>query len=282
MKQRIPSRFGRVGADHAGHEENGHGAPHRPSVFLRAGHAAQRVGKSRGNGENQNDLNEIRQRIGILVGMRAVGVEKPAAVRAKHLDSFLGSDRTLRNQLFCYSLLCRFSVRTGHLHGLRIQQLCGDVRLEILDHSLRYKKQCNHQASGQQHPQNCARQIHPKIPEGFFLAPGNPTDHSYRQGYPRRSGHEIVIGKPGHLGEVAHRRFARIGLPVRVGSKRSGSVKRQIRGHVRKVLGIPWQPSLETLDQIENDHGHAAEKKHGYCVFRPAHFSSFVHAGDAV
>src|ERR1700728_3605516 len=120
MQQRIASRFSRVCADNSRQKKRRHSAPDRPSMLLRACHAAQRVGKARGYGKNQNDLNEVSEWIRIFVGMRAVGVEKTAAIGTEHFDGFLRRHGPLRDQLGSNSLLCCFAVRAGHLHSLWI------------------------------------------------------------------------------------------------------------------------------------------------------------------
>ena len=54
--------------------------------------------------------------------MRAVGVEKSAAVRSENLDRFLRSDRPLRDHLFLDHLRGRLAIGAGNLHRLRVHQ----------------------------------------------------------------------------------------------------------------------------------------------------------------
>ena len=80
--------------------------------------------------------------------MRAVGVEKSAAIGAEFLDRFLRGNRALRDHLIRNGLRCGLAVRARGLHGLRIHQLRGVVGPEILDHALRNKEQRDQNAGG--------------------------------------------------------------------------------------------------------------------------------------
>ena len=91
-----------------------------------------------------------------------------------------------------------------------------------------------------------------------------------------------MIGQPRHLGEIAHGGFAAVVLPVGVGSKRGSRIKGKIGPYGGKFLRIPRQDLLGALEQIQQQHGNAAEQQHGERVFRPAHLVLFVHQGQAV
>ena len=60
---------------------------------------AEGDGEAGGDEEDGEHLQEVRERRGVLEGMRAVGVEEAAAVGAEHLDGFLRGDRALRDGL---------------------------------------------------------------------------------------------------------------------------------------------------------------------------------------
>ena len=86
-------------------------------------------------------LKKIGEGGGIFVRMRAVGVERAAAVCAELLDGFLRGDGSLRDHLIGNGLRRRLAVRTGGLDRLRIHELCRVVGLQVLDHALRYENQ---------------------------------------------------------------------------------------------------------------------------------------------
>jgi len=91
-----------------------------------------------------------------------------------------------------------------------------------------------------------------------------------------------VVRQTGHLRQIAHGGFRRVGLPICVGGERDVSVPSKIRGHIRKFLRIPGQPLLEPLGQIEQNQGNAAEHQHRRAVFRPAHLLVFIHPAKPV
>ena len=64
-----------------------------------ADHAPERVGEAGADREDQDDLQEGRERRRVLERMRRVGVEEPAAVRAELLDRLLRGHRPLRDRL---------------------------------------------------------------------------------------------------------------------------------------------------------------------------------------
>ena len=79
--------------------------------------------------------------------MRAVGVEKSAAVGAQHLDGFLGCDRSLRDHLVGDGVHYRLAISSYYwftvgdsLHLLRFDQLDRVVRFEVLHYALRDQK----------------------------------------------------------------------------------------------------------------------------------------------
>ncbi len=208
VQQRIPSRLGPIRHGHAGKKHGDHRQPDGPAVAARTGHKSERVGERRRNGENQKKLDKICQRRGIFERMRAVGVEEAAAVRAEHLDRFLRGHRALRDDLLGDGLRGGLAVGARHGDLLRLNQRGFVVGPEILHHSLRHKDQRHDQAYRQQHPQKAARQIHPEISDGLALAPRDAANHGDGQRDAHRGGCKVVIGKPGHLREIAHRGFA--------------------------------------------------------------------------
>ena len=50
--------------------------------------------------EDRDQLDQVRDRVRVLVGMRRVGVEEAAAIRAEFLDDLLRCGRALRDDLF--------------------------------------------------------------------------------------------------------------------------------------------------------------------------------------
>ena len=158
---------------------------------------------------------------GVLVGMGGVGVEEAAAVGAQHLDRFLRGDRPLRDRLL------GALERMGH-----------GVGVEVLRHTLPDQEQPIDDADGQQQVEHAAHQIDP---EGADAA-GGAARQAAHQGHGPDDAHgrgeEVVGGQAGHLGEIAHGRFAAVVLPVGVGGEADGGVPGQERRHVGQVLRV--------------------------------------------
>ena len=62
-------------------------------------HLAERVGQPERNQQADEDLEGVREPVGILERMRGVGVEESSAVGAEILDGLHRGDRTLRDRL---------------------------------------------------------------------------------------------------------------------------------------------------------------------------------------
>jgi hypothetical protein len=90
-------------------------------------HAAQVVSQAAADGEDREHLEKIRQRVGVLEGMRRVGVRIAAAIGSEHFDGDLRGHRALHDGLFVHDLT---------LNGERFNELGLRVRLEVLNHAL--------------------------------------------------------------------------------------------------------------------------------------------------
>ena len=196
----------------------------RPSVYVRPA----------GIGEDQQKLQEIRERRGIFKRVRAVGVEESSSVCAEFLDGFLRGDRPLRDHLVGDGLRGGFPVGAGGLHGLRIDELGGVVGLEVLDHALRHENQGDQQRRRQQHPEKAPRYIDPEIADGFRFAARDAANDGDGDHDSDGGGSKVVVGEPGHLREVAHGGFAGVVLPVGVRGKRGGGIKGEIGCNFRR------------------------------------------------
>ena len=73
--------------------------------------------------------------------MGAVGVEESAAVGTEFLDHFLGRYRPLRDHLLCNRLCRGFAVGPCDLRRVRLDQIDGRVRFQVLYDTFGYKDQ---------------------------------------------------------------------------------------------------------------------------------------------
>jgi hypothetical protein len=68
-----------------------------------------------------------------------------------------------------------------------------------------------------------------------------------------RRGHEVVVGEPGHLREIAHGRLTAVRLPVRIRGERHGRVECQRRRHGTKSLRVERQHLLQPLHRVQHE-----------------------------
>ncbi len=178
--------------------------------------------------------------------MGAVGVEEAAAVRPQHLDGLLRGHRAERDDL------------PRPLDGLEL-----DVRRERLHHPLGDQEDGDQEREGQEHVEGGPDEIDPEVPERPRAtrapAAGQPPRQGQRHADAGGRGREVVPGEAGHLGQVAHRRLARIGLPVRVGGEAHRGVPGQRRGDLPEAVGVERQQRLEAEDGVGDEQAHRAE-----------------------
>src|SRR6185369_2929918 len=147
--------------------------------------------------------------------MGTVGIKEAAAVGAPLLDELLRCDRPLRDQL------------PGWSTSLRIDKLCGVVRAEVLNYSLRHQQQRSDQAKRQQHPKRRARHVNPEVSDGLTLLSCDAANKRNCQCDADRGRNEVVICESRHLREVAHGGLGYVRLPVSIGRKGCGGIKRR-------------------------------------------------------
>ena len=178
--------------------------------------------------------------------------------------------------------VCGLPAASGRRHRLRIDDRGLVVRPEVLDDALRHQHQRADDADRQQDPEQAAHQVDPEIAERVFLLLRDAANERDRDGDADRGRHEVVVREPGHLREIAHRRLAAVGLPVRVGRERRRRVEREVGRDGAEALRIPRQPLLHALHQVEHQHRDDAEQQHRDGVLGPAHLARLVDAGRSI
>ena len=108
-----------------------------------------------------------------------------------------------------------------------------------------------------------------KFPMVLRAAPHEAANHGDRDRDSRSGRDEIVEGEPGHLGEIAHRRFTAVSLPVRIGGEARSGIECEIGRDRAELLRIQRQIILQALNCIEHQHPHHAEKQHRDGIFNP-------------
>ena len=197
--------------------------------------------------------------------MRRVYVKETAAIGAKLLDGKLRRDGTLRDDLL------------GALERGDRRVIPKILRQALPDHDERH-----HYRERQKHIKRAAGQIDPEISDGFGRSPREAADERNGKRDARRRRYEIVHREPRHLGEVAHRRFAAIALPVRIGDKADRGIERGVCRHRAHAMRIEWQHALQPLQRIKRHKPGDAEEKHRDCVSRPVLLLLFVNSAKSV
>ena len=86
----------------------------------------------------------------------------------------------------------------------------------------------------------------------------------------------------GHLGEIAERRLAGIGLPARVGGKADRRVERQIGADCVEPLRVERQQVLDALQPVKRDDADEMEHQQRERIGSPALLLAGIDAGQPV
>src|SRR5262245_21498041 len=111
--------------------------------------------------------------------MSGIGVKKSSSVGSELFNDFLGSHRTLRQNLLRSSFHFCCTVFPGRFDLLRLHQSHFCIRIKVLNHSLRYQKNGPYHAKGKKDVQSATDKIYPEIAESLRFFTCNSTDESY-------------------------------------------------------------------------------------------------------
>ena len=262
-ERRIAAALDCIDGEGSGQKQNAHHCEDRPALALLADHPAEHIGERRADREDQHHLDKIGERVRVLIGMRRIGVEEAAAIGAHHFDDFLARHLPLGDQLF--AAFKRRYLRIG---------------VQVLRHALPDKKESDDDRDGQKHIENRAGHIDPEIANRLRRAAGKTPDEGDSERDAGGGGYEIMHGEPGHLSEIAHGRFGRIGLPIGIGDEADRRIEGEIRRDRVKVLRVEGQNRLQTLQGVKRQEAHEAEGQHGKAIADPALLLIFVDAGS--
>ena len=228
-------------------------------------HAAVCVHESAGDDEDREDLEEIRERRGVLERMRRVGIEEAAPIRAELLDRFLAGDGSHREHLL-RSLERRYR----------------DVRVEVLDHSLLHEHEGEQHAHRQEQIERSTREIDPEVADPPRGSARDATRERNCGGHPRGRGREVVEGELRHLREVRHHRLAAVRLPVRVGGEGRCCLECLPIGNRPATSRVQWQDVLKPERNVGHEHRDCAEDQHRCCITSPVLILLGVDAADPI
>jgi hypothetical protein len=138
--------LGEVTNGQPGDEQHDHHGQERPSGARPADHHPERDRERRGQDRDRQHRKEVRERRRILVGVRPVGIEEPAAVGAQVLDELERSHRSLSDDLLPPLERPRDGIR-GRAHG----------------HPLPDEHEATHERQRQEDPQEGAYKVDPEV-----------------------------------------------------------------------------------------------------------------------
>lgn len=263
--ERIALRLGPIDHGHAADQKHGHRGQKGAALPLGPDHAPEGDGQRGGQDEHRPDRKHVRQCRGVFERMGRVGVEEAAAIGPKLLDSLLAGHRPERDGL-ARALKCR------RLHPTR----------QGLRHPERDEGQRNDDGQRQENVKGGPGQIDPEVAKQDGPRPRKGPRHGHRQRDAGRRRQEVMDGKPRHLAEMAHRGFARIGLPVGVGEEADRRIEGEIGGHAGQALGIEGQHRLHPQDQIERGEPQPTEHQHRKGIAKPVLLARRVDARNAI
>ena len=261
----IGARLRPIDGRHAESEEDAHRGEERPALALVLDHAAEHIGEPRGDDYEQQHLDEVAERRGILVRMCRVRVEKAPAVGAEQLDHFLRGHGSLGERL-----------------PRAFQRRRLDVGVDVLRHALPHEERRDDHGDWQQQVERGAREIDPEVADAARSAAGKAANEDERQRDADRGRDEIVDRQSHHLDEIAHRRFRHVGLPVRVGDETHRGVERQHRLDPGLMLRIERHVPLQALERVKRHEADDAEREHRQCVTAPALLAGLLDAGQPI
>ena len=185
--------------------------------------------------EQEDDLEEVRPRPGVLERVGGVGVEEAAAVGAELLDRLLRRDRSTLDRLLDA--------------GERLDRV---RRGEVLDDPTDEEEDRGDGGQGQEDAERRAGQVDPEVADPVRAHPGEAADDRSGDGDARRRRDEVLDGEAEHLGGVPGGCLTRVGLPV--------GVRRE--GHRAVERRVPVHPPAQGPRQQPLTHEQGEEQRH--------------------
>ncbi len=240
-----------------------HGRGGDQALAAVAHHQAVGVGQGEGDDEQQEDLEQVGPRVGVLERVGGVGVEEAAAVGAQLLDGLLRGDRAA-------------------LHDLVAARDGGDRRRlgEVLDHPTDEQHDRRDDRQRQQDAHDAAHQVDPEVAEQVGGLARDATDQGDRDGQPDGGRDEVLHGQTHGLHGVAGTGLTGVRLPVGVRRERDRGVDGRVPVH--RPAQRPRQPALHLDEQEQADDRHDRERHDRDRVAGPALLGARVDADEPV
>ena len=89
-------------------------------------------------------------------------------------------------------------------------------------------------------------------------------------------------GEPGHLGQIAHGRLGRVGLPIGVGDEAHRRVEGEIGADRVEMLRVEGQNRLQALQGVKRQEAHKAKGQHGKAIADPTLLLTLVYTAQRI
>jgi hypothetical protein len=237
----VVSHLERGDADRAGDPDQAHHGDDRVALPVVLDQPAERARKAERDEQEEEVLEPVAERVGVLERVRGVGVVEAAAVGPQLLDRLLAGNRTAGDGLM--------SAGQGRdrVRGVQVLHDAGADQHDGAEDRQR-----------QQDAHVGAHQVDPEVADPLGSRPGEPADKGDGDGHTDGGGGEVLHGQSGHLHEVAHRRLTGVRLPVGVRDEGRSRVPRCVGADVREAQR-EWQVRLQPLERVQEQHRDGGE-----------------------
>ncbi len=203
--------------------------------------------------------------VGFSYGCAEFALTMPPAVRPDLLDRLLGRDRPEVDRLW-----------------VTLEPGGGDGAGPGLRDALPDEHDRRDEGDREQHVEGAAGHVDPEVADRPRRAAGDPADQGNGNSEADRRRQEVLHDEPDDLGEMRHRRLARVVLPVGVGREAHRRVEREVGRHGGHAGRIEGQGRLQPLLEVEDEDRQQAEHEHRARVRAPALLAGRVGPRDAV
>src|SRR5262249_52395481 len=194
-----------------------------------------------------------------------IGVEKSAAIGAKHLDRDLRGDRANSDGLL------------GAFERGRV-----DIRAKRLRDALPDQKERIGDADREQDVKRAAGDIDPEAADGTYRMTRKTTNKRNRQHNAGRGREIILVRQAEHLHQIAQRALAAVVLPVRIGDETDRGVERQILGYGGLFRRIKRQKRLQPHQRVDDEQAAKMKNQHADRISHRVLLLAFVDPGNLV
>ena len=162
------------------------------------------------------------------------------------------------------------------------ERRCIDVRIEIVGHAIQTSTSAKMSEIGISTHSVVRVRSTQKFPIVFALRRANPRITAAAIAIPAAAERKLCDVSPEHLGQVAQRLLARVGLPVGVGGEARCGVEGESGRYAGEVLRIERQVVLQALEGVQENHRDEAEREHRDRVSGPRHLDAGIYSAEFV